>query len=56
MSALDTVVSIVQTVYFTFFVWLPVSFQVLLGAILTVAALYLVVKVIGAILGAIPFL
>lgn len=56
MSGLNIVVSIVRAVYSLFFAWMPVSMQVLVGGIIAVAALYLVIKVVGAILAAIPFL
>lgn len=56
MSALQSVVNLVQAIYSMFFAWLPVSMQVLVGVILAVAAFFLVIKLIGAVLDAIPFL
>lgn len=56
MGALKQVVSIIQTIYAVFIAWMPVSMQVLFGVILAVSVLIMVVKVIGLILNAIPFL
>lgn len=56
MGALSQVVSIVQTIYLVFIAWMPVSFQVLFGVLLSISLLILVVRLIGLILDAIPFL
>ena len=56
MKALNEVVAIVQAIYAVFIAWMPVSMQVLFGVILFLSLLIMVIKVIGLILDAIPFL
>ena len=56
MAALQQVVSIVQTIYSVFIAWMPASLQVLFAVILALSLLIMVIKVIGLILDAIPFL
>lgn len=56
MGALQQVISIIHTIYAVFIAWMPVSLQVLFGVILFVSLLIMVIKVIGLLLNAIPFL
>ena len=56
MGSLQEVISIVQTIYRVFVAWMPASMQLLFGVILSLSLLIMVVKVIGLILNAIPFL
>lgn len=56
MKALQTVVSLVQTIYAVFIAWMPASMQVLFGVVLALSLFIMVVKIIGMVLNAIPFL
>ena len=43
-------------IWTVFFGWMPLSLQILFGAFVVIAVLIMVIKVIGLILDAIPFL
>lgn len=56
MEALETVVAIVETIYSGFFAWMPLSLQILAGVLIGLSVLIMVIKVVGMIMDAIPFL
>lgn len=56
MSFISQVVTVVQTIYAGFFAWMPFSLQIFFGATMFVAVVITVLRIIAAVLNAIPFL
>lgn len=55
-SALDEVRAVVETIWGTFFAWMPVSLQIAFGVVFAVSMACLLLKVAALVLDAIPFL
>lgn len=47
---------ILSALWGCFFAWMPLSLQIIFGAFVAIALVLMVVKVIGLILNAVPFL
>lgn len=56
MQFISGVVSVIQTIYVVFFAWMPSSIQILFGATLFICVVLMVLKIIGTVLQALPFL
>lgn len=56
MSFLSQAVAIVQTIYAGFFAWMPFSMQIAFGGIMAVSVVLTVIRLIGTVKNAIPFL
>lgn len=56
MLFLSQVVTVAQTIYAGFFAWMPFSLQIVFGATMFIAVVIMVLRLIAAVLNAIPFL
>lgn len=56
MSFLSDAVIVFQTIYAGFFGWMPFSMQIWFGVVLSVAVFMMVLRIIGTVLQALPFL
>lgn len=56
MQFISQAASVVQTIYVVFFAWMPASMQIFFGATLMVCVVFMVLKIIGTVLQALPFL
>lgn len=54
-SVFDTIKEVVQTIWGTFFAWMPVSLQVAFGAIFALCVVYLALRVAALVMDALPF-
>lgn len=55
-SLLDEITLVVETIWGTFFAWMPLSLQVAFGAIFGICVLVLGFKIAALVKSAIPFL
>lgn len=55
-SVLDQITQVVETIWGTFFAWMPLSLQIAFGAIFAICILVLGFKIAALVLNAVPFL
>ena len=54
-SVFDTISEVVETIWGTFFAWMPISLQIAFGAIFALCVVYLALRVAALVMDALPF-
>lgn len=55
-NAVETLQAIIETLWATFFVWMPIPLQVVFGGMVTISMVLLGFKIAALIKSAVPFL
>lgn len=55
-NAVETIQTVVETIWATFFVWMPIPLQVVFGGMVTISMFILGIKIAALIKSAVPFL
>lgn len=55
MEFLDQIKIVLETIWGTFFAWMPLSLQVLFGVLVAISLLIMIVKLVALIMEALPF-
>lgn len=55
-NAVETIQAVIQTIWATFFIWMPIPLQVVFGGMVAISAVILGIKIAALIKSAVPFL
>lgn len=55
-DAISQITNVVETIWATFFAWMPLGLQVVFGGVVAISLVFLGIKVAALIKSAVPFL